>query len=176
MGLGGASGRERRPHQFVEVHAVSIRCEFMHIIKYAQEMLPRSQFRTNLQRNNFTGLTLADLTSVRKDWLRQRCFRSVMEYSAHVAYQVTCHQLRALHPTQADRPPSGQGWVHKIKDDDRASRRRDDLPHACKLGCKDIVSKRAGAPYRTRRSRDWIKCKSPAAIEAQKVRGENWNV
>jgi ATP-dependent DNA ligase len=48
--------------------------------------------------------------------------------------------------------------------------------HACKLGCEGIVSKRAGSPYRAGRSQDWIKCKSPAAIEAQKVRGDNWNV
>jgi bifunctional non-homologous end joining protein LigD len=47
--------------------------------------------------------------------------------------------------------------------------------HACKLGCEGIVSKRAGSPYKKGRSRDWIKCKSPAAIEAQKVRSKNWN-
>ena len=47
--------------------------------------------------------------------------------------------------------------------------------HACKLGCEGIVSKRAESPYRSGRSRDWIKTKSPAAIEAQKVRSENWN-
>ena len=47
--------------------------------------------------------------------------------------------------------------------------------HACKLGCEGIVSKRADSPYRSGRSRDWIKTKSPAAIEAQRVRSENWN-
>jgi bifunctional non-homologous end joining protein LigD len=47
--------------------------------------------------------------------------------------------------------------------------------HACKLGCEGIVSKRADSPYRSGRSRDWIKTKSPAAVEAQKVRSENWN-
>jgi bifunctional non-homologous end joining protein LigD len=45
--------------------------------------------------------------------------------------------------------------------------------HACRLGCEGIVSKRVDSPYRSGRSRDWIKTKAPAAIEAQKVRGEN---
>jgi bifunctional non-homologous end joining protein LigD len=44
--------------------------------------------------------------------------------------------------------------------------------HACRLGCEGIVSKRADSPYRSGRSRDWIKTKAPAAIEAQKVRSE----
>jgi bifunctional non-homologous end joining protein LigD len=47
--------------------------------------------------------------------------------------------------------------------------------HACRLGCEGIVSKRADSTYRSGRSRDWIKTKAPAAIEAQKIRGENWN-
>ena len=47
--------------------------------------------------------------------------------------------------------------------------------HACKLGCEGIISKRADAPYRSGRSRDWIKVKSPAAIAVQRVRSENWN-
>ena len=47
--------------------------------------------------------------------------------------------------------------------------------HACKLGCEGIVSKRADSPYRSGRSRDWIKTKSPAAVEAQRIRSENWN-
>ena len=47
--------------------------------------------------------------------------------------------------------------------------------HACKLGCEGIVSKRADLTYHSGRSRDWIKSKSPAAIEAQKVWSENWN-
>jgi bifunctional non-homologous end joining protein LigD len=47
--------------------------------------------------------------------------------------------------------------------------------HACRLGCEGIVSKRAESPYCSGRSRDWIKTKAPAAIEAQKVRSENWN-
>jgi ATP-dependent DNA ligase len=40
--------------------------------------------------------------------------------------------------------------------------------HACELGCEGIVSKRADSPYRSGRSRNWIKTKAPAAIEAQK--------
>jgi bifunctional non-homologous end joining protein LigD len=47
--------------------------------------------------------------------------------------------------------------------------------HACRLGCEGIVSKRADSTYRSGRSRDWIKTKAPAAIEAQNIRGENWN-
>jgi bifunctional non-homologous end joining protein LigD len=47
--------------------------------------------------------------------------------------------------------------------------------HACKLGCEGIVSKRANSSYATGRSRDWIKTKSPVAIEAQRRRSENWN-
>ena len=50
-----------------------------------------------------------------------------------------------------------------------------DFRHACKLGCEGIVSKRAIRLTAPGRSRDWIKTKSPAAIEAQKVRSENWN-
>ena len=46
---------------------------------------------------------------------------------------------------------------------------------ACKLGCEGIVSKRSDSPYRSGRSRDWIKTKSPNAIAAQRVRSENWN-
>jgi ATP-dependent DNA ligase len=36
--------------------------------------------------------------------------------------------------------------------------------HACTLGCEGIVSKRANSFYRSGRSRDWIKTKSPAAL------------
>jgi ATP-dependent DNA ligase len=43
------------------------------------------------------------------------------------------------------------------------------------MGCEGIVSKRADSPYRSGRTRDWIKVKSPAAIAAQKIRSENWN-
>lgn len=47
--------------------------------------------------------------------------------------------------------------------------------HACRLGCEGIISKRADSPYRSGRSRNWIKVKAPEAIETQKVRSENWN-
>jgi bifunctional non-homologous end joining protein LigD len=35
--------------------------------------------------------------------------------------------------------------------------------HACKLGFEGIVSKRLGSPYRSGRSRHWVKSKNPAA-------------
>jgi ATP-dependent DNA ligase len=34
--------------------------------------------------------------------------------------------------------------------------------HACKLGFEGIVSKRLGSPYRSGRSRHWVKMKNPA--------------
>ncbi len=47
--------------------------------------------------------------------------------------------------------------------------------HACKLGLEGIVSKRLGSPYRSGRSRHWIKSKNPAAPavkrEAEEDRG-----
>jgi bifunctional non-homologous end joining protein LigD len=52
----------------------------------------------------------------------------------------------------------------------------DDLPadvvfrHACKLGFEGIVSKRVGSPYRSGRSRDWLKMKNPKA-PASEARG-----
>jgi hypothetical protein len=42
-------------------------------------------------------------------------------------------------PSPTDREPSGAGWV------------------ACKLGLEGIVSKRLGSPYRSGRSRDWLR-------------------
>jgi bifunctional non-homologous end joining protein LigD len=33
--------------------------------------------------------------------------------------------------------------------------------HACKMGLEGIVSKRLGSPYRSGRSRHWIKSKNP---------------
>lgn len=47
--------------------------------------------------------------------------------------------------------------------------------HACRLRCEGIVSKRLDSPYRSGRSRDWIKTKAPAAVAAQKLRSETWN-
>jgi bifunctional non-homologous end joining protein LigD len=44
--------------------------------------------------------------------------------------------------------------------------------HACRIGLEGIVSKRLSAPYRSGRSRDWLKVKnpdSPAMIRAREV-------
>jgi bifunctional non-homologous end joining protein LigD len=40
--------------------------------------------------------------------------------------------------------------------------------HACKMGLEGIVSKRNGSPYRSGRSRDWLKMKNPAAVVKRK--------
>jgi bifunctional non-homologous end joining protein LigD len=46
--------------------------------------------------------------------------------------------------------------------------------HACKLGLEGIVSKRLGSPYRSGRSRHWIKSKNPAAPAVKREAEENW--
>ena len=46
--------------------------------------------------------------------------------------------------------------------------------HACKLGLEGIVSKRLGSPYRSGRSRDWIKMKNPAAPAVKREAEEEW--
>jgi bifunctional non-homologous end joining protein LigD len=46
--------------------------------------------------------------------------------------------------------------------------------HACKLGFEGIVSKRLGSPYRSGRSRDWIKSKNPAAPAVKREAEEEW--
>jgi ATP-dependent DNA ligase len=46
--------------------------------------------------------------------------------------------------------------------------------HACKLGLEGIVSKRLGSPYRSGRSRDWIKMKNPAAPAVKREAEEDW--
>jgi bifunctional non-homologous end joining protein LigD len=66
--------------------------------------------------------------------------------------------------------PPGIAFVEHIEGDGPTIFR-----HACKLGCEGIVSKRADSVYRSGRTRDWIKAKSPAAIAEQRVRSENWN-
>jgi ATP-dependent DNA ligase len=53
------------------------------------------------------------------------------------------------------------------RDGDRAS-------HACKLGPEGIVSKRLGSPYRSGRSRHWIKSKNPAAPAVKREAEEDW--
>jgi len=56
----------------------------------------------------------------------------------------------------------------------------DDLPvdvvfrHACKLGFEGIVSKRVGSPYRSGRSRDWLKLKNPNAPAVKREAEEDW--
>jgi bifunctional non-homologous end joining protein LigD len=55
----------------------------------------------------------------------------------------------------------------------------DDLPvdvvfrHAC-IGFEGIVSKRVGSPYRSGRSRDWLKMKNPNAPAVKRESEEDW--
>jgi bifunctional non-homologous end joining protein LigD len=46
--------------------------------------------------------------------------------------------------------------------------------HACALGCEGIVSKRLGSPYRSGRSKDWLKFKNPAAPAVKRETEEDW--
>jgi bifunctional non-homologous end joining protein LigD len=46
--------------------------------------------------------------------------------------------------------------------------------HACKLGFEGIVSKRLGSPYRSGRSRDWLKMKNPKAPAVKREAEEDW--
>jgi bifunctional non-homologous end joining protein LigD len=46
--------------------------------------------------------------------------------------------------------------------------------HACKMGLEGIVSKRRDSPYRSGRSRDWLKCKNPAAPAVRREAQEDW--
>jgi bifunctional non-homologous end joining protein LigD len=46
--------------------------------------------------------------------------------------------------------------------------------HACQLGFEGIVSKRLGSPYRSGRSRYWIKSKNPAAPAVKREAEEDW--
>ena len=46
--------------------------------------------------------------------------------------------------------------------------------HACKLGCEGIVSKRLGSPYRSGRSKHWIKVKNPKAPAVKREAEEDW--
>jgi bifunctional non-homologous end joining protein LigD len=43
---------------------------------------------------------------------------------------------------------------------------------ACKLGCEGIVSKRLGSPYRSGRSKHWLK--NPAAPAVWREAEEGW--
>jgi ATP-dependent DNA ligase len=42
------------------------------------------------------------------------------------------------------------------------------------VGLEGIVSKRLGSPYRSGRSRDWIKGKNPAAPAVKREAEEDW--
>ena len=46
--------------------------------------------------------------------------------------------------------------------------------HACKLGLEGIVSKRHGSPYRSGRSRHWIKSKKPKHPAVKREAEEDW--
>jgi ATP-dependent DNA ligase len=46
--------------------------------------------------------------------------------------------------------------------------------HACK-GLEGIASKRLGSPYRSGRSKDWLKFKNPAAPAVRREVEEDWN-
>jgi hypothetical protein len=46
--------------------------------------------------------------------------------------------------------------------------------HACKLGLEGIVSKRLGSPYRSGRSRHWIKSKNPRHPAVKREAEEDW--
>jgi bifunctional non-homologous end joining protein LigD len=45
---------------------------------------------------------------------------------------------------------------------------------ACELGCEGIVSKRLGSPYRSGRTKHWLKVKNPAAPAVKREAGEDW--
>jgi bifunctional non-homologous end joining protein LigD len=45
---------------------------------------------------------------------------------------------------------------------------------ACRLGCEGIVSKRLGSPYRSGRSKHWLKIKNPAAPAVRREAEEDW--
>ena len=46
--------------------------------------------------------------------------------------------------------------------------------HACKMGLEGIVSKRKDSSYRSGRSTDWLKMKSPAAPAVKREAEEEW--
>jgi ATP-dependent DNA ligase len=43
------------------------------------------------------------------------------------------------------------------------------LRHACKLGLEGIVNKRRDAPYRSRRSKPWLKVKNPDSTAVRRL-------
>ena len=46
--------------------------------------------------------------------------------------------------------------------------------HACNMGLEGIVSKRLGSPYRSGRTKDWLKFKSPEAPAVKREAEEDW--
>jgi bifunctional non-homologous end joining protein LigD len=48
------------------------------------------------------------------------------------------------------------------------------VAHACKMGLEGIVSKRKDSPYRSGRSRDWLKMKNPACAAVKREAEEDW--
>jgi ATP-dependent DNA ligase len=46
--------------------------------------------------------------------------------------------------------------------------------HAYKMGLEGIVSKRLGSPYRSGRSRHWVKSKNPEAPAVKREAEEDW--
>jgi bifunctional non-homologous end joining protein LigD len=46
--------------------------------------------------------------------------------------------------------------------------------NACALGCEGIVSKRLGSPYRSDRSKHWVKHKNPKAPAAKREAEDDW--
>jgi bifunctional non-homologous end joining protein LigD len=46
--------------------------------------------------------------------------------------------------------------------------------HVCRMGLEGIVSKRTDAPYRSGRSRTWLKSKNPASATVRREREEEW--
>jgi bifunctional non-homologous end joining protein LigD len=46
--------------------------------------------------------------------------------------------------------------------------------HACSMGLEGIVSKRKGSPWRSGRTRDWLKFKNPEAPAVRREAEEDW--
>lgn len=46
--------------------------------------------------------------------------------------------------------------------------------HACMMGLEGIVSKRIDAPYRSGRSKVWLKSKNPHSEAVRRERSEDW--
>ena len=46
--------------------------------------------------------------------------------------------------------------------------------HVCRMGLEGIVSKRMDVPYRSGRSKTWLKSKNPASEAVRREREEEW--